>query len=167
LTFLVKNQPPPRPMRPSPAWISDLFKTTSQYQVRHSYSHVIVHVYTCFHDHAYYPIFFFCDRQPEFPTYPSLPSCLYIASSSPYHAHPHDRLLRLVGIPDYHLVHQFILTSAGLVYASYYTAPTTTHTLNGIPPPSFPFPLQHLSWMSSSMHCSLIRSPQKPTCHCT
>ena len=52
LTFLVKNQPPPRPIRPSPAWIPDLFKTIRQYQVRHSYSHVIVHDCACCHDHA-------------------------------------------------------------------------------------------------------------------
>ena len=52
LTFLVKNQPPPRPIRPSSAWIPDLFKATRQYQVRHSYSHVIVHDCACCHDHA-------------------------------------------------------------------------------------------------------------------
>ena len=34
------------------------------------------------------------------------------------------------------------------MYASFYTAPTTIHTLNGIPSPSFPFPPQHLSWIS-------------------
>ena len=123
LTFLVKNQPPPRPIRPSPAWIPDLFKTTRQYQVRHSYSHVIVHVYTCFHDHAYYPFSSLTIANPGSPcTLPSL-SCLYIASSPPYHAHPHDRLLRLGGIPsvsgqssDYHSVHQSILMNTSCTH---------------------------------------------------
>ena len=48
LTLRITKCEPPRPIRRNPAWIPDLFKTTSQYQVRHSYSHVIVHVYTCF-----------------------------------------------------------------------------------------------------------------------
>ena len=56
-------------------------------------------------------------------------------------------------------------THEHLMYALFYTALTTIHTVNGIPSPSFPFPLQHLSWISYSMHCSPIRSPQQPTCH--
>ena len=51
------------------------------------------------HDHAYYIFSSPTIANPGSPrTLPSL-SCLYIASSPPYHAHPHDRLLRLGGIP--------------------------------------------------------------------
>ena len=165
LIFLVKNQQPPRPIRPSSAWIPDLFKPTSQYQVRHSYSHVIVHVYTCFHDHAYYPFSSSAIANPSSPrTLPS-PSCLYIASLSPYHAHPHDRLLRLGGIPHasgqssaYHSgpsLYSRSLSVCIVLHCTDHCSCSEQHTFA----PSFPFLLQHLSWLSNSMHCSPIRSP--------
>ena len=75
------------------------------------------------HDHAYYPFSSLTIANPGSPcTLPSL-SCLYIASSPPYHAHPHDRLLRLGGIPsvsgqssDYHSVHQSILMNTSCTH---------------------------------------------------
>ena len=77
------------------------------------------------HDHAYYPFSSLTIANPGSPcTLPPL-SCLYnvIASSPPYHAHPHDRLLRLGDTPsvsgqssDYHSVHRSILMNTSCMH---------------------------------------------------
>ena len=120
---------------------------------------MLVNVYSCFHGHDYYSFSSSAIANPSSPRTLPFPSCPYIASSSLNHTHPHDRrtssgnrparwhppfIWLVVGLPFVAPVY----THEHLMYASFCTAPTTIRTLNDIPSPSFPFPLQHLSWIS-------------------